>query len=154
MTVLTSLTPVRYPPRDLLGRAPERGSRFSAGRLVTALFALTWFPAGFWLASAASGGPQALPAGLDAWLALAALAPGGVPLALACAGLRRRGHGLMAVAALALFVPAIAAGSQVVDPLGPLALVAFAALASLPAWLLYLYCRFFRQGPRRERRHA
>ena len=150
MTQLISLTPVRYPPRDLVDRAPERGFRIPAVRLVTLLFALTWFPAGFWLASAVSGGAQALPADAEAWLMLAALAPGGLPLALACAGLWRRGHGLVAVAALAFFVPAIAIGSQVVDLFGPLALVAFAALASLPAWLLYLYFRLFRQGPRRH----
>ena len=154
MTVLISLTSVRYPPRDLVDRTPERAFRMPAGRLLTLLFALTWFPLGFWVASALTGGAQSLPAGSDSWLALAVLAPGGLPLALACAGLWRRGQGLAAVATLALFVPATAIGSQVVDPLGPLALVAFAALASLPAWLLYLYCRLFRQGPRRERRHT
>ena len=154
MTVLISLTPVRYPPRNLIDRTGEPRIRVSAGRLVGVLFALTWFPAGFFVASGVADGVLMWPAELDAWLALAALAPGGLPLALACGALWRQGHGVSALMALALLVPAIAAGSLVVALFGPIALLAFAAVASLPAWLLYAYMRLFRQWPRRERRRA
>lgn len=154
MTVLISLTPVRYPPRDLIDRTGEPRIRVSAGRLVGVLFALTWFPAGFFVASGVADGVLMWPAELDAWLALAALAPGGLPLALACGALWRQGHGVSALMTLALLVPAIAAGSLVVALFGPIALLAFAAVASLPAWLLYAYMRLFRQWPRRERRRA
>ena len=153
MTVLISLTPVRYPPRDLIDRTGDPRIRVPAGRLVGALFALTWFPAGFFIASGVVDGALMWPTELDAWLALAALVPGGLPLALACGALWRRGHGVAALMVLAL-VPAIAAGSLVVALFGPIALVAFAAVASLPAWLLYAYMRLFRQWPRRERRRA
>ena len=154
MTVLISLTSVRYPPRDLIDRTGEPRIRIPAGRLAGVLFALTWFPAGFFVASGVAEGVLMWPVGLDAWLALAALVPGGLPLALACGALWRRGHGVSAVMTLALLVPAIAAGSTVVALVGPIALVAFAAVASLPVWLLYAYMRLFRQGPRRERRRA
>ena len=90
-----------------------------------ALFALTWFPAGFFIASGVVDGALMWPAELDAWLALATLVPGGLPLALACGALWRRGHGVAALMVLAL-VPAIAAGSLVVALFGPIALVAFA----------------------------
>lgn len=149
MTVLISLTPVRYPPRTLLDRTGQHEMRFPAGRLAGGLFALIWLPAGFHLASAVAAGGMDWPAD-DAWLHLAALAPGGLPLALACASLWRRGHVVAACAALAVLVPAIAAGTVVVDLFGAVAIVAFAAVASLPAWLLYAYLRLCRRAPRRD----
>ena len=150
MSLMISLTAARYPPRDIPHRTGgERGTPI--GRLSGGLFALTWLPAGFYIASAVATGEMSWPADSDAWLHLAVLAPGGLPLALACGRLRRRGHGDAALAALGVLVPVTAAGSVEVNLFGLLAVIIYAALVSLPAWLLYACLRFHRRAVRRSR---
>ena len=150
-----TLTFVRYPPRDLPERRGGDGKGNPARRVAAGVFALIWLPAGFHLAMSVAAGDMRWPANLDAWLLLATLAPGGLPLALACSGLWRRGHGVAACAAMAVLLPAIAAGTLVAEQVGPVAVVAFAVAASLPAWLLYAYLRLYRRAGRRgHRRNA
>ena len=67
---------------------------------------------------------------------MAALAAGGVPLALACRLLWRRGHAWAACAALAALGPAAVAATVTVEGFGPFAVATVAAAASLPAWLM------------------
>ena len=131
MTDPVTLTLVRYPPRDLADRRGRRGARGVAAASVC----LVWLPAGFHAASAALGG-TGWTADADAWLLLAALAAGGVPLALACMLLWRRGRAWVACAALAVLGPGAVAGPLALEGFGPLAVAAVAAAASLPAWLL------------------
>ena len=133
MSDFLPLTLVRYPPRNLSGRANGHGMRVAAAR-------------------GAAAGAMQWPADLDSWVVLAGLAPAGLPLALACGGMWRRGHGGAAWAVAAVLVPAVAAGSVAVDLLGPVAVAACAVAASLPAWLLFVYLRLFRQAPRRAQR--
>lgn len=132
MTDPVTLTLVRYPPRDLAGRRGRRGARGIAAASVC----LLWLPAGFHAALAALGG-MGWTADADAWLLLAALAAGGVPLALACRLLWRRGRAWAACAAFAVLGPGAVAGTLAVEGLGPFAVAAIAAAASLPAWLMW-----------------
>ena len=53
MNGLISLTVLRYPPRELIGRMGRKEAR--AGRLAGTALASIWLPAGFCLASAAAG---------------------------------------------------------------------------------------------------
>ena len=150
MSLMISLTAARYPPRDIPHRTGERGTPI--GRLAGGLFALTWLPAGFYIASAVATGEMSWPADSDAWLHLAVLAPGGLPLALACGRLRRRGHGATAWTALSVLAPVTAAGAVELNLLfGLLAVMVYAAFVSLPAWLLHACLRFRRRAVRRSK---
>ena len=136
MSEFVRLTLVRYPPRDLGDRRGRRAMRNPARWAAVALFAVAWLPAGFNVASAVAGDVRA-PAGWEAWMHLAALAAGGVPLVLACALLWRNGLVVAACAALALLAPAAVAGTVAVEGFGPVAAATVGAAASLPVWLLY-----------------
>ena len=149
MSDVVWLTLVRYPPRVLSEGMGERGMRVAAWRLAAWVLALAWFPAGFHVGSSVAAGEMRWPADVDSWLILAVLAPAGLPLATACGGLWRRRHGVAACLALTVLVPAIVAGSVVLDPFGPVGVAACAVVASLPAWLLYSYVRLYRRAPRR-----
>ena len=81
----------------------------------------------------------------DVWPSMAALAAGGVPLALACRLLWRRGRARAACTAFAVLGPVAVAGTMALEGFGPFAVATVAAAASLPAWLL---CA----GRRRQRR--
>ena len=85
MNVLTSVVALRYPPWELSNREGAL-ALLPASRL----FSLMWLPVGFSAAEAAMAGDLPWLMDLDGWLYLAALAPGGVPLALACGRLRRK----------------------------------------------------------------
>ena len=132
MNVLTSVVALRYPPWELSNREGAQ-ARQQAGRLVS----LMWLPVGFYAAEAAMAGDLPWLMDLDGWLYLAALAPGGVPLALACGRLRLMGYPGAAWMAFGVLAPVTVAGSGYVAPLGVLLVAACAAAASLPAWLLY-----------------
>ena len=136
MSEFVRLTLVRYPPRDLGERRGRRGVRIPGRRAAAALFAVAWLPAGFNVASAVAGDVRT-PADSEAWMHLAALAAGGVPLVLACALLWRKGLVVAACAALAILAPATVAGTVAVEGFGPVAAATVGAAASLPAWLLY-----------------
>ena len=140
MTDPVTLTLVRYPPRDLAERRGRRGARMPARGIAAAAVCLLWLPAGFHAALATVGG-MGWTTDADAWLLLAALAAGGVPLALACCLVWRRGRAVLACAALAVLAPAAVAGTVAVEGFGPLAVVTIAAAASLPAWLVCARCR-------------
>ena len=149
MSDLVWLTLARYPPRVLSEGMGNGGMRVVAWRLVAWVLALAWFPAGFHVGSSVAAGEMRWPADVDSWLILGVLAPAGLPLAMACGGLWRRGHGVAACLALTVLVPAIVAGSVVLDPFGPVAVAACAVVASLPVWLVNGYLRRYRRAPRR-----
>ena len=90
MTDPVSLTLVRYPPRNLAGRRGRRNVRVPLRGIGVAAASLLWLPAGFHLGQALAGG-TGLAVGAEGWLHIAALAVGGIPLALACRLLWRRG---------------------------------------------------------------
>ena len=135
MTDPVTLTLVRYPPRDLAGRRGRRHVRVPLRGIATAAASLLWLPAGVHLGQALAGG-AGLAADAESWLRMAALAAGGVPLALACRLLWRRGHSWAACAALAALGPAAVAATVTFEGFGPLVVAAVAASASLPAWLM------------------
>ena len=116
MSDLVWLTLVRYPPRVLSEGMGNRGMRVAVWRFAAWVLALVWFPAGFHVASAVAAGEMRWPADVDSWLMLAVLAPAGLPLATACGGLWRRGHGVAAWAAVVVLVPAIVGGGVAADP--------------------------------------
>ncbi len=70
------------------------------------------------------------------WRRTAALAAGGVPLALACRLLWRQDRAWAACAAFAVPGTAAVAGTLALKGFGPFAVATVAAAASLPAWLI------------------
>ena len=100
------------------------GFRFGGSGVAAA--SLLWLPAGFHLGLALTGG-AGLAEGGPGWLYPAALAAGGVPLALACRLLWRRGRGWAAFAAFAVLGPAAVAGTLAFEGLEPLAAATVAA---------------------------
>ena len=134
MTDPVTLTLVRYPPRHLADRRGRRGARVPGRGIAAAAACVLWLPAGFHAALATVGGMR-WTADAEAWLLLAALAGGGVPLALACLLLWRRRRVGPACAALAVLAPAAVVGTVAVEGFGLLAVATVAAAASVPAWL-------------------
>ena len=135
MTDPFTLTLVRYPPRNLAGVRSRRHGRVPLRGIGAAAVGLLWLPAGFHLSQALAGG-IGLAADADVWPSMAALAAGGVPLALACRLLWRRGRAWAACAAFAVPGPGAVAGTLALEGFGPFAVVTVAAAASLPAWLM------------------
>ena len=133
MTDPVTLTLVRYPPRDIGERRGKRRVRIPLRGIATASVCLLWLPAAFHVGVAAGGIGWTAEGG--AWLQLAALAAGGVPLGLACRVLWRRAHTVACWTALGVLGPAAVAGTVAVEGFGPLALATVAAAASVPAWL-------------------
>ena len=106
------------------------------------LLALLWLPAGLVLQAAVRFGgsvePMMLPTLLAAAGSLVLVAPCGLPLALACRRLRRLGYpraawgwgiGIGAVTVLATLVAGL---------LGPIAIIVYAVVLSLPVWIAAL----------------
>ncbi|MDE0410304.1 MAG: hypothetical protein OXN81_20865 [Alphaproteobacteria bacterium] len=135
MTDPVTLTLVRYPPRNLAGRRGRRHERVPLWRIAAAAACFLWLPAGFHFGMALAGG-TGLAAYAGGWPQVAALAAGGVPLALACGLLWRRRRTLAVCAALAVLGPGAVAGTVALEGLGPLAVAAVGTAASLPAWLM------------------
>ena len=135
MTDPVTLTLVRYPPRNLAGRRGRRHVRVPFRGIGAAAASFLWLPAGFHLGQALAGG-TGLAADSESWFHIAALAAGGVPLALACRLLWRRGHAWASSAALAVLGPGAVAGTLALEGVGPFAVATAAAAASLPAWLM------------------
>ncbi|MDD9992258.1 MAG: hypothetical protein OXP75_10680 [Rhodospirillales bacterium] len=140
MTDPVTLTLVRYPPRDLSGRRGRRHVRVALRGTGAASVCLLWLPAGFYLGLTLAGG-NGLAADAAGWPQMAALAAGGVPLALACRLMWRRGRAWAACAAFAVLGPTAVAGSVAVEGFGPLAVATVGAAASLPAWLVCAWRR-------------
>ncbi len=135
MTDPVTLTLVRYPPRNLDGRRGRRRVRLPLRGIGAAAACVLWLPAGFHLGVTLTGG-MVLAANADVWPHMAALAAGGVPLALACMMLWRRGRTRAACTAFAVLGPGAVAGTLALEGFGPLAVATVAAAASLPAWLM------------------
>ena len=135
MTDPVTLTLVRYPPRNLSGRRGRRHVRVPLRGVGAAAVGLLWLPAGFHLGLALGGGTGSA-ADAAGWLHMAALAAGGVPLALACMLLWRQGRAWVACAGFAVLGPGAVAGTLALEGFGPLAVATIAAAASLPAWLM------------------
>lgn len=135
MTDPVTLTLVRYPPRNLSARRRRRHVGVPLRRIGAATASLLWLPAGFHLGQALAGG-TGLAVDAEGWLHMAALAAGGVPLALACMLLWRRGYDWAACAAFAVFGPGAVVGTLALEGLGTFALAAVVAAASVPAWLM------------------
>ena len=112
-------------------------------RGVFVVLALAWLPLSILVISLLRGLPFASePTALFSALpSLLVTAPFGLPLALAC----RLIHGLqrpcMAWIAFAALAPITAAASMVAGLLGPIGIAIYAAVLSLPAWLLYAALR-------------
>ena len=115
------------------------------------LLALLWLPAGLILQAAfrfgGSGEPLMLPTLLAAAGSLVLVAPCGLPLALACRRLWRLGYpraawgwgmGLGVVTVLATLVAGL---------LGPVAIIVYAAVLSLPVWIAALALTRRLRGP-------
>ncbi len=134
MTDPVTLTLVRYPPRNLSGRRGRRHVRVPLRGIGAAAVGLLWLPAGFNLGLALGGG-TGLAADAEGWLRMAALAVGGVPLALACMLLWRQDRAKAACAALAVLGPGAVAGTVALEGFGPFAVATVAAAAGLPAGL-------------------
>ena len=115
------------------------------------LLALLWLPAGVvasalfrfgvagtlreWLLPLTAG-----PAGLPLAERIA-IAPAGLPLALACRRLHRKGYRVIAWAAMAVLAVVTVAATLIAGLLGPAAIVIYAPVLSLPAWLAALLLR-------------
>jgi len=135
MTDPVTLTRVRYPPRNLSARRGRRHVRVPLRGIGAAAVGLLWLPAGFNLGLALGGG-TGLAADAEGWLHVAALAAGGVPLALACRLLWRQDRAWTACAAFAVLGVGAVAGTLALEGFGPFAVATVAAAASLPAWLM------------------
>ena len=135
MTDPVTLTLVRYPPRNLAGRRGRRHVRVTLRGIGAAAAGLLWLPAGFHLGLALADGTGSA-ADAEGWPYMAALAAGGVPLALAFMTLWRRGLAWAACAALAVLGPGAVAGTLALEGFGPFAVATVAAAASLPVWLM------------------
>ena len=132
MNVVTSVVPLRPKARELSDRDGT-----PALHLAGFLGSFLWLPAGIAAAEVVvAGGLPRLP-DLDAWLYLAGLAVGGVPLARACGRLRGMGYGGGAYLAFGALAPATVAGTIFVAPFGMLWVWAWAGALSLPAWVPY-----------------
>ena len=109
-------------------------------------WALAWLPLGIVIVSLARGTvgiatPGSLPSMLMsapmAILSLIPVAPCGLPLAFAWRRIQRSGHPEAAWAAVAVLAPLTAFASLFAGLLGPIAIAAYAAVLSAPAWILY-----------------
>ena len=105
------------------------------------LLALLWLPAGFAVQAAIRFGPEGGPWAEPAiWLPMAAqslavAAPLGLPLALGCRRLWRRGHRRAAWAAGVGLGAATVVAGLFAGLLGPLAIAVCALALSLPVWI-------------------
>ncbi len=135
MTDPVTLTLVRYPPRMLAGVRSRRQVRVPLRGIGAAAAGLLWLPAGFHLVQALTGGLGSA-GDAEGWLQVAALAAGGVPLALACMILWRRGRTRAACTAFAALGTGAVAGTLALEGFGPFAVATVAAATSLPAWLI------------------
>ena len=108
-------------------------------RALFILLSLVWLPAGIIVTSALRDAPWPPP--IFAWLSLVVVAPFGLPLALACRGVRRRGYPRTAWATFAVLALLTAVATLFAGLLGPIAIAVYAAVISGPAWILYAVLR-------------
>ena len=113
-------------------------------------WALAWLPAGVVVVSVARAGLGSMPlqplsmmlmAAPMALLSLISIAPCGLPLALAWRQIERLGHPRAAWAAALVLAPLTAFASIFAGLLGPVAIAVYAAVLSVPAWIVYAVLR-------------
>ena len=113
-------------------------------------WALAWLPAGVVIVSLARSVTglmtlQSLSTMLMvppmALLSLIPVAPCGLPLALAWRQIRRLGHPRAAWATAGVLAPLTAFASLFAGLLGPIAIAVYAAVLSVPAWIVYAVLR-------------
>ena len=118
----------------IVDRTPGgRPSRISRARFWLA--ALLWVPMGIAATAVIRG--FGLPLEPQAWLSLLVIAPCGLPLAFAWSALRRLGYPGAARAVCGVLAVATIVLSLFAGLLGPVAIAAYAIVASLPAWIMY-----------------
>lgn len=114
------------------------------------IWALAWLPAGVVFVSLTRDGAAFMPleslsmmlmAVPMAFLSLIPVAPCGLPLALAWRQIQRLGHPKAAWAAAAVLGPLTAFASLFAGLLGPVAIALYAAVLSVPAWIVYAVLR-------------
>ena len=113
-------------------------------RAIFIALALAWLPLGILAITLVRGlgfvgEPSAL---LQALPSLLVTAPFGLPLALACRWIHRIQRPRTAWVTFAVLAPITAAASIVAGLLGPIGIAIYAAVLSLPAWLLYAVFRW------------
>ena len=122
----------------IVDRTPDgRPSKITRARFWLA--ALLWVPIG--IAATAVMRGFGLPLEPQAWLSLLVIAPCGLPLAFAWSALRGLGYPRAAGAVCGVLAVATVLLSLVAGLLGPVAIAAYAIIASLPAWILYAILR-------------
>ena len=106
------------------------------------IVALLWLPVGLVVSALLrgfgfGGGPDTptMALLLAPLLSLVVVAPAGLPLALACRQLRRRGYVRTTWAGAAVLAPVTVAASLLAGLLGPLAIAICAVVLSLPVWI-------------------
>ena len=99
------------------------------------LVALLWLPIGI-LATAVARG-FGLPLEPQAWLSLVVVAPCGLPLAFAWSAIHGLGYPGTAGAVCGILALTTVVLSLVAGLLGPIGIVVYAIVISLPAWILY-----------------
>ena len=82
-----------------------------------------------------------IPPDPHAFRSLLVVAPAGLPLALACRRLHRKGFRVTAWAAMAMLAVVTVAATLAAGLLGPAAIIIYALLLSLPVWLAALLLR-------------
>lgn len=113
-------------------------------RAIFMALALAWLPLGILVITLVRGlgflgEPTAL---LYALPSLLVTVPFGLPLALACRRIHRMQRPRTAWVTFAVLAPITAAASIVAGLLGPIGIAVYAAVLSLPAWLLYAVLRW------------
>lgn len=122
----------------IVDRTPGgRPSRISRVRFWLA--ALLWVPLGIAATAVIRG--FGLPLEPQAWLSLLVIAPCGLPLAFAWSALRSLGYPGVAGAVCGVLAVATIVLSLFAGLLGPVAIAAYAIVASLPAWIMYVILR-------------
>lgn len=132
-----------------MSTSPESSS-IPFTRAVFYVLALTWLPLGILLSSlirhlpgAATDNPLMFLFGLiGSLLSLAVLAPCGLPLAYAWREIYKIGYPRVAWTAFALLAPLAAVATLFAGLVGPIAIVLYAAVLSLPAWIAYAVLRW------------
>lgn len=121
------------------------------------IWALAWLPLGIVIVTLVRAGvgfmaPGSLPMTLmsmpAAVLSLIPVVPCGLPLALAWRKIRRLGHTEAAWASVAVLAPLTAFATLFAGLLGPIAIAVYAAVLSVPAWVVYAILR--RRGRRSD----
>ncbi len=123
---------------EIVNAAPKRRQNKIPRRRFW-LVALLWLPIGIAATAVVRG--FGLPLEPQAWLSLVVVAPCGLPLAFAWSAIHGLGYQGTAGAVCGILALTTVVLSLVAGLLGPIGLVAYAMVLSLPAWILYAILR-------------